>query len=106
MGQQVPAKLLPPRESKEQWMQRVQLARRAAALAIPQAEGLALLREHPHVLEHLVTDERSWIRAVAGVFKRETAPFLEVQHARQGRMDKPRDGGRDNNVLLPKSAGA
>jgi tryptophan halogenase len=86
MGQRVPAVLLPPRESREEWAQRVRLGQRAVAMAVPHAEGLRLLLDDPRILQHLVSGEDSWIQRMGELFRRETSTFSDVRRRQPRRQ--------------------
>nr|UZC79437.1 KrmI [uncultured bacterium] len=103
MGQQVPANFLPPRESKQQWLRRVELARQAVEMAVDQAEAIRLLESNPDVLRQLVTDDGAWIHTVGELFSSETALYSDVYAARLGHMKKPAGFGGAQNVILPST---
>ena len=60
LGQKVQAPVRQPQVTREAWQQRLAMQRELCARALPQAEALALLREHPELLVEFATSPGSW----------------------------------------------
>jgi tryptophan halogenase len=65
LGQKVEAPLRQPRVTREAWEQRLSAQRALCARALPQAEGLALLRERPDLLSEFGSSPASWCQGRA-----------------------------------------
>nr|ADK32563.1 tryptophan-5-halogenase [Microbispora corallina] len=60
LGQEVPARLLPPRESPEQWRARAAAARSLASRGLRQSEALDAYAADPCLNAELLSDSDSW----------------------------------------------
>ncbi len=89
MGQKVEAPLRQPPVTREAWNQRLARQRELCARALPQAEALALLREHPELLVEFATSPGSWCTGRGELVS--VSPRGRVDDAHP-RLETPRQG--------------